>query len=67
MIAIGIANLLFPRTFWYLSEGWKFKNSEPSNTALVIIRVIGFFIFISSFFAFYIYETFILHVSGVAN
>jgi hypothetical protein len=67
MIAIGIANVLFPRTFWYLSEGWKFKNSEPSDTALVIIRVIGCFIIIASFLAFYVSKTFVFNVSGVGH
>ena len=41
VIALGIWNLAAPRTAWYLSYGWRFKNAEPSDAALVLGRVGG--------------------------
>ncbi|WP_432409672.1 DUF6199 family natural product biosynthesis protein [Wukongibacter sp. M2B1] len=34
-------NLAIPRLSWELTEGWKFKNAEPSNEALGFIRLGG--------------------------
>lgn len=41
MIVGSIVSVLSPRTMWYLSEGWKYKNVEPSDTALVMMRIGG--------------------------
>lgn len=41
LLAAGIFNLVSPRTAWYLSYGWRFKNAEPSNAALVLGRLGG--------------------------
>ena len=41
MIVIGAFNLRFPSKAWYLSYGWRFKDSEPSDTALVVARISG--------------------------
>ena len=41
LLAVGVFNLVSPRTAWYLSYGWRFKNAEPSDTALVLSRVGG--------------------------
>ena len=41
VIALGIWNLAAPRTAWYLSYGWRFKDAEPSDAALVLGRVGG--------------------------
>ncbi|MBI4498433.1 MAG: hypothetical protein HY689_11095 [Chloroflexi bacterium] len=40
-IALGLLYLFNPRLGWYLSEGWKFRNAEPSDAALVVGRVAG--------------------------
>jgi hypothetical protein len=33
-LVIGsLCSLLWPRAMWFLSEGWKFKNAEPSGCA----------------------------------
>ena len=37
----GILTMFFPRVAWKLSEGWKYKNMEPSNGALVAQRIVG--------------------------
>lgn len=41
MIIIGLFNLASPRTAWYLSCGWRFKDAEPSEAALVLGRLGG--------------------------
>ena len=40
-IAVGIFNLAVPRTAWYLSYGWRFKDAEPSDAALALGRLGG--------------------------
>ncbi len=40
-IVIGLFSLVSPNESWYLSHGWKYKNAEPSGTALVFIRISG--------------------------
>lgn len=40
-IIIGIIGAVSPRTTWYMSEGWKFKNAEPSDAVLILNRVMG--------------------------
>jgi len=51
-IILGIIGTFFPKVSWYISEGWKFKDAEPSTAALIITRVggvisimIGFYLF----------------------
>lgn len=41
LLAAGIWLALKPRTAWYMAEGWKFKNAEPSDAALGLYRVSG--------------------------
>lgn len=41
LIALGIWNVASPRSAWYLSYGWRYKNVEPSDAALVLGRVGG--------------------------
>jgi hypothetical protein len=38
ILIIGIIN---PRISWMLSEGWKFKNAEPSTIYLIMTRIIS--------------------------
>ena len=39
--AIGLFNVLAPRAAWYLSYGWRFKDAEPSDAALMMARIGG--------------------------
>jgi uncharacterized membrane protein len=39
MILCGIAGIISPRAMWYLQEGWKYQNVEPSSAALGIYRI----------------------------
>lgn len=41
LILTGIFNVFFPKAAWYLEIGWKVKDSEPSEGALILHRVIG--------------------------
>ncbi|NLY85974.1 MAG: hypothetical protein GX077_06455 [Tissierellia bacterium] len=41
LVIIGLFNLLAPRAAWYLEIGWKIKDSEPSDGAIIIHRVFG--------------------------
>lgn len=40
-LIVGILNIVSPLSSWYLSYGWRYKNSEPSDIALVLCRVSG--------------------------
>jgi hypothetical protein len=40
-IVVGLCSLFWPRMMWFLSEGWKYKNVEPSGCALVATRISG--------------------------
>lgn len=53
-IAIGAFSAASPRTAWYWSYGWRYKDAEPSDLALsaervggVIAIVVGVFLLIS--------------------
>ncbi|GGI11530.1 DUF6199 family natural product biosynthesis protein [Gottfriedia solisilvae] len=59
----GVIGVLFPRIWWYVGEGWKFKNVEPSSAALIMARIggilaliVGYFLynFIATSFVYYI-------------
>ncbi len=41
LIVMGIFQLVSPKTAWYLSYGWRYKNAEPSDVALVMERMGG--------------------------
>lgn len=41
IMAVGAVGIFFPRAAWYLGYGWRFKNAEPSDIALVFGRVGG--------------------------
>ena len=41
LIIIGLCNLCRPEEMWHLSEGWKFKDAEPSEDAILWCRVGG--------------------------
>ena len=49
LIIVGIIEAVYPRAFWYLTTGWKFKDVEPSDAALISHRVAGFAIIIFGF------------------
>lgn len=42
-LIIGIIN---PELSWKLSEGWKFKDAEPSDAYLIMTRIISVIVLI---------------------
>ena len=40
-LIVGTAMLIFPRAFWFFSHGMFFRDSEPSDMALIFYRVLG--------------------------
>ena len=38
ILIIGIIN---PRISWMMSDGWKFKNAEPSTLYLIMTRIMS--------------------------
>jgi hypothetical protein len=40
-IVLSLVAIVSPRTAWFLQDGWKYSNVEPSNAALVMIRIGG--------------------------
>lgn len=40
-IAICLLEIFHPRLTWFLTEGWKFKDAEPSEAYLTFSRVMG--------------------------
>ncbi|WP_356948302.1 DUF6199 family natural product biosynthesis protein [Brevibacillus nitrificans] len=43
LIVHGLLSLISPRILWFLTEGWKFKDAEPSEAAVVFGRILGVF------------------------
>ena len=41
LLAVGIFNVVAPSAAWYLEYGWRFKDAEPSDIALVLNRIVG--------------------------
>ena len=41
IILLGLFGAVWPRAAWALSYGWRFKDAEPSEAALVVNRVCG--------------------------
>lgn len=41
LLLVGVFNAAAPRTAWYLTKGWKYKNLEPSDAAIEFNRVVG--------------------------
>ena len=41
IIIASVCSIIWPKTIWYLTEGWRYKNVEPSELALPMIQVGG--------------------------
>lgn len=50
LIALGAWYVLAPRAAWHLSYGWRYRDAEPSEAALVISRVSGIAVILFGFF-----------------
>lgn len=50
----SLFNLLAPRAAWYLEIGWKIKDSEPSDLAIILHRVMGLILIIIGLLKFFL-------------
>lgn len=50
LILLGILGAIFPQAAWYMEIGWKVRNTEPSELALIANRVGGIVIAIVGLF-----------------
>lgn len=41
LVVLGILNVIFPRWFWDIQYGWRYKNAEPSDIAISVQRLGG--------------------------
>ncbi|MBQ8683926.1 MAG: hypothetical protein IJ518_05365 [Clostridia bacterium] len=53
MVPIGLFSLLAPQAAWQLEYGWRFKDAEPSDAALVLQRIGGAVVLIVAFILFF--------------
>lgn len=47
MLLVGLFVILSPEIAWYLRCGWRFRNAEPSELALVLERIDGIILVIA--------------------
>lgn len=53
LLGVGIFNILSPKTAWMLSHGWRYKDAEPSDMALLTNRLGGVLCILTAVFAFF--------------
>ena len=41
LLLLAVCMAVWPRAFWYLHTGWRFKDAEPSDLALGLNRTVG--------------------------
>lgn len=41
LAALGVVDIACPKVTWYLGYGWRFKDAEPSEAALIFARIGG--------------------------
>lgn len=41
LLVCGAVMVAYPRKIWHLEYGWRFKNAEPSDTAIAANRIVG--------------------------
>lgn len=43
---LALIGIIDPKLSWKMSEGWKFKNAEPSSFYLVMTRIMSVIVLI---------------------
>lgn len=43
LLVLGGLYAAFPRAFWFMSHGWRYKNAEPSELVIGLNRAAGVF------------------------
>ena len=41
LFLISVSLIVWPREMWHIAEGWKYKNVEPSDEAILVERILG--------------------------
>ena len=52
LAALGAVLVWKPRIMWTLSHGWRFKDAEPSDLALMVNRIVGVLVLAVAFYIF---------------
>lgn len=47
LIALGVFEVCLPGVLWHLRYGWRYKNAEPSDAALIVSRIGGVIVIIA--------------------
>jgi hypothetical protein len=47
-LILGVWSTASPHSSWYLSYGWRYKNAEPSEIALILTRISGIILILAS-------------------
>lgn len=50
LLILGFISVIDPATAWRLTQGWQFKDAEPSDAALKYLRVVGVIEIIAGFY-----------------
>lgn len=54
LIIMGVFNTAAPSLSWYIGYGWRFKNAEPSDSVLVLNRIVGIVLIFAGVLSFFI-------------
>lgn len=54
LMALGLFEAVFPKAAWYLGYGWRYKDAEPSDAALLFGRVGGVIVIVIGFIMMFI-------------
>lgn len=38
---MSVSMIIWPKEIWHITEGWQYKNVEPSDAALLVERILG--------------------------
>ena len=47
LLVFSLVSVIAPRAIWFVREGWKFRDTEPSNMVLAVYRIKGIVCFIA--------------------
>lgn len=54
LLAVGIWQMKYPETLFYVNRGWMFREAEPSDTYLAMTRVGGGIVIIAGVILFFV-------------
>ena len=54
LLGLGVFCIISPKSLWWLTRGWMYKNVEPSDLALGIYRVSGVIVVLIGIISFFV-------------